>query len=151
MLSIAAAKLGARKVAGVDVDPEAINAAKENIRMNGLALDHIVLCGSGEVSALISPASLDICVVNMLFPEQVGGHISLDIASFIREGGTLCVSGIRGDEDEVEGVKSEYGKFFTFVEETSSRDGWVRMVGERNSTKFGATSKSIEELSESAM
>lgn len=82
---------------------------------------------------------------------QVGGHISLDIASFIRQGGSLCVSGIRDEPGEIEGVKSEYGKFFTFVEDTKSRDGWVRMIAERNATKLGATSQSIQELSESAM
>lgn len=88
---------------------------------------------------------------NLFDVSQVGGHISLDIASFIRQGGTLCVSGIRDEQDEIEGVKSEYGKFFTFAEEMRSRDGWVRMIGERNATELGATSKSIQELSESAM
>ena len=97
VLSIAAAKLGASMVAGVDVDPEAINAAEENMRLNTLSFDRIILCGSGEVSALISPASLDICVVNMLFPEQVEFYLGLVIkcgcasASSSDEKGRECI------------------------------------------------------------
>lgn len=70
------------------------------MRINELSLDRIILCGSGEVSALVSPASLDICVVNMLFPEQVRA-LSLDkvrlivladvcVLSSKRERNTMC-------------------------------------------------------------
>ncbi len=46
ILALACATLGATAVTAIDNDPEAVNAAKDNIRLNGLA---------GEISAAITP------------------------------------------------------------------------------------------------
>lgn len=59
ILSIAAAKLGARRAVGIDVDPEAIAVADANARKNsvdGAAV--FLLGGAGELAPLVAPAEV---------------------------------------------------------------------------------------------
>ena len=51
ILSIAAAKLGYRPVAGFDIDEEAVSAARENAALNGVAVDYRVFAlGGGRLT-----------------------------------------------------------------------------------------------------
>lgn len=59
ILSIAAAKLGARRAVGIDVDPEAIAVADANARKNSVAGAAIFLLGgAGELAPLVAPAEV---------------------------------------------------------------------------------------------
>ena len=56
VLSIAAAKLGARYVAAIEIDPDAIGNAQENVRRSGVADQVVVIEGDATtLLALVAP------------------------------------------------------------------------------------------------
>ncbi|MFN7946098.1 MAG: 50S ribosomal protein L11 methyltransferase [Blastocatellia bacterium] len=97
ILAFAAAKLspGAR-VVGFDVDPEAVEVARENAEINGVG-DEVEL----EVNRLSAFADQAFDVVLANLTADVIVPLAADFASAIRPGGVLIVSGIlreQGDE-----------------------------------------------------
>ncbi|MCY4064386.1 MAG: 50S ribosomal protein L11 methyltransferase [Chloroflexi bacterium] len=92
ILAIAAAKLGARKVLALDIDPVAVTATAENARANGVSDKIIAECGGLE-TALPSARRFDLAVVNILARVIVqlaeGG-----LGEIVRPGGTAILSGI---------------------------------------------------------
>ena len=94
LLAIAARKLGAAEVAGNDVDPVAIDVARENAAANGVALD---LRAEG-LDGL--PGPYDVVVANILANTLV--ELAPAISARLARGGLLFLSGILGgQEDEV--------------------------------------------------
>ena len=66
ILSIAAAKLGCRKVAGFDIDPEAVDASRANAAANGVSVSFFRYgLGSGERREL---GEAELVVANILGP-----------------------------------------------------------------------------------
>ena len=101
ILSIAAAKLGARKVLALDVDPIAVEATCDNARANGVTDKVVAECGSLEI-VLGAARRFDLVIVNILarvilqLTEQRLGEI-------VRAGGLAIFSGIIDSQlDEVE-------------------------------------------------
>ncbi len=66
ILSIAAAKLGCGKVAGFDVDPEAVDASRENAAANGVAVTFFKYGLGANVKRDLGTA--DLVVANILGP-----------------------------------------------------------------------------------
>jgi ribosomal protein L11 methyltransferase len=98
ILAIAAAKLapGAR-VAGIDIDPEAIAVAEENAEINAVS-NEIEL----EVNKLASFQGQDFDVVLANLTADVIVSLAADFARVLKPGGTLIVSGVlREQADEV--------------------------------------------------
>ncbi len=94
LLAIAAAKLGAGRVAANDNDPVAVTVARENAERNGAALE---LSGApvGEIAG-----AFDLVVANILANTLV--ELAPDIAARVAPGGTVLLAGILGpQEDEV--------------------------------------------------
>jgi ribosomal protein L11 methyltransferase len=92
ILAIAGYLLGARPVLAVDSDPEAVEEARRNARLNG--------CAEG-IEASARPleeigGTFDVVVANLDAPTlaRVGGRV----AALVARGGTLIVSGLREDE-----------------------------------------------------
>ncbi len=101
ILAIAAAKLGARKVLALDIDPIAVEATTENARANGVG-DKVVAEQGSLANVLGSARRFDLAVVNILarvilqLAEQRLGEI-------VRPGGIVLCSGIIDTQlDEVE-------------------------------------------------
>jgi len=98
ILAVVAARLGAGSVIGIDIDPEAIEVARETLAANGLA-DAVELCACGIEE--LSAAAFDGIVANVseaLFVQRAG-----ELAGRVRPGGALLASGfLDGDRDEVE-------------------------------------------------
>ncbi|MSS73191.1 MAG: 50S ribosomal protein L11 methyltransferase [Candidatus Latescibacteria bacterium] len=94
ILSIAAAKLGAGCLA-VDVDPVAIDNARENLAVNGVADRVEVVCGSLDA---VREAAFDVIVANI----QTNVLVPLlgDLRDRLRQGGRLILSGILDREEE---------------------------------------------------
>ena len=94
LLAIAARKLGAGRVAANDVDPIAIDVARENAARNGAALE---LTGA-PVEAIAG--TFDVVVANILANVLVA--LAPTLAGRVAPGGVLLLSGILGpQEDEV--------------------------------------------------
>ena len=94
ILSIAAAKLGFRDVAGFDVDQTAVDAAVENAEANGVKIDlRKFALGRGETfSATVPPAGgrYDVVAANILGPLLI--RFADEIVRYV--GKRLIISGI---------------------------------------------------------
>lgn len=93
---MAAVRLGARVVHGIDCDPEALASARDNLTLNGLS-SQVVLAES-DLSALpglgIPPA--DVVVAN-LTAAVLERHAEV-LCRQLTEGGILIVSGVTTDQ-----------------------------------------------------
>jgi ribosomal protein L11 methylase PrmA len=92
ILALAATLLGAERVLGVDNDPDAIRAALENRRLNKLRQVRFRL--ADLLSAALPVA--DVVTANLTGPQLV--RASDRLASAVRPGGTLIVSGVLNEE-----------------------------------------------------
>ena len=108
ILSIAAAKLGARNVLALDIDPIAVAATAGNARANG-AEDKII-AGQGSLETVSHSARrFDVIVVNIL--ARVILQLTTEgLGEILRPGGLAIFSGIIDEQlDEVETALSRSG------------------------------------------
>ena len=117
ILAIAAVKLGAARVDGVDIDPQAVTASCDNAALNE-ATAHF--CLPGELTA----GQYDIVVANIL-TNPLKGMAPL-LAGRVRTGGQLVLSGILAEQ--AEDVMVVYRDWFDF-EPPEIDEGWVRLAG----------------------
>ena len=119
ILAIAAAKLGAVRVDGVDVDPEALDTAAANARANGVSL-RLALPGEPLRS------EYDIVVANILAQPLI--VLAPLLAARSAPGGRIALSGILAAQAPE--VAAAYEPFFAC---TASRtlDGWALVEGRR--------------------
>lgn len=124
ILALAALKLGAAAAWGTDIEPQALEAARDNARLNGLE----------HAFRLVSPDSLplelqvDVVIANIVAGPLVA--LAPRFAALSRAGSRIVLSGILERQiDEVEcAYAPDYERF-----EVASRDGWVRVAAERKS------------------
>jgi ribosomal protein L11 methyltransferase len=123
ILAIAAARLGAAAVFGVDTDRLAVEAATDNAGRNGVQAQVTVEQGT---LAAVSEQGWDIVVVNILAPViiellQTGG-----LLDYVAEGGRLILSGIIEEQGQgvIEAVEAAGGR----VEQTYTVRDWVAFV-----------------------
>lgn len=89
ILAIAAEKMGAEAVQAVDISPDAVKIAKENVRMNG--------CGSigvkiADVKHFAAKERFDLVLANLATDDLI--RLKRKIFSLVKKGGYLAVSGI---------------------------------------------------------
>ena len=121
ILSIAAAKLGARRVIAIDNDPQAITVARENAEKNGVA-DKIEF--SVADFAAISPIGADLMVANLTAPLII--DFLEDIPGKVQGLKILIASGIMVEQRA--GVIRALGKAGFTVEEILTKGEWVSLV-----------------------
>lgn len=119
ILALAALKLGAKRVIGIDIDPQALQATKENARRNGVEdrLDVYLPEDQPELEA-------DVVMANILS----GPLLDLQgvITGYCKSNGQLVLSGILAEQ--VERIEDAYSKDISL--ETSAIDGeWARVSG----------------------
>ena len=108
ILSIAAAKLGARRVLALDIDPIAAEATKENAAANGVSEKIIAIEGSLE-TVLTSARRFDLVIVNIL-ARVILQLAELGLGEIVRPGGRAVFSGIIDSQvDEVEAALRRTG------------------------------------------
>jgi ribosomal protein L11 methyltransferase len=100
ILAIAAAKLGATRVAAVDVDPICVEVARSNAAINSVNLS--VACGSlgpDWPEEIGSSLGFDVVVANII----AGAIIDLapDLAAALSPGGRLIASGIIAEREQI--------------------------------------------------
>ncbi|MCR5565275.1 MAG: 50S ribosomal protein L11 methyltransferase [Clostridiales bacterium] len=96
ILAIGAALLGAGRVLAVDIDPDAVKVAQENVKHN--RVEQIVSVQQGNLLDRVSD-TCDICVANII--SNVIISFAAPLMSHIRPGGLFICSGIvsqRSDE-----------------------------------------------------
>lgn len=120
ILAISAAKLGAKKAVGVDLDPVAVDSAKQNISYN--EIDNIEIL-HGDLMEVVK-GKADIVVANIL--ADIIKILVADVKEFIAEGGYFISSGIILDrKDDVIEKLVEYG--FT-VEKVNIDGEWCCII-----------------------
>lgn len=96
ILAIAAAKLGARSVLGLDTDPIAVDVTVENAKKNGVADKIVAQTGSLE-SVRASSRRFDLIVVNIL-ARIIIPMCEEGLGQVVRPGGLAIFSGIIEDQ-----------------------------------------------------
>lgn len=117
ILAIAAARLGAARVAGVDIDPLAVEAARANAERNAVTA---LFADSAEPVA----GEYDVVVANILSnPLRV---LAPAICAHVRFGGRLALSGIlREQAEEIIGIYAQWLP----MQVADSREDWVCLSG----------------------
>jgi ribosomal protein L11 methyltransferase len=117
VLAIAAAKLGAAFVSAIDVDPDAIENARENISRNGV--EKIVEAHVGDLTDA-APSPADVVIAN-LTGTLLARHAN-ELAVLVRRGGSLIVAGFTIDEKPL--VIEAFESAFSVVESAEEVDWW---------------------------
>jgi ribosomal protein L11 methyltransferase len=117
ILAIAAARLGAGTVAGVDIDPQAVAAAAANAERNGVVARF-------TDSAQPLAGEYDLVVANILSnPLRV---LAPAICAHVRGGGRLALSGIlREQADEIIAIYSRWLP----LQVADTREDWICLAG----------------------
>ena len=121
ILALAAASLGAERVYGIDIDPQALAATMSNAEQNHLQ-DKIepVLAGRGEVPAT------DMLIANILLGPLL--DLAPHFARLVKTGGRLALSGILAVQAKA--CAAAYAQWFR-MSAPSYRDEWVLISGVR--------------------
>lgn len=133
ILGIAAAKLGAAKITEVDIDPNAVNIAKENFVLNGIEGDHVSfrvgdLVKNEEVKAALSKDKADFICANIM--AEVLAIMMGDLSDYLKEGGIIVMSGILTNKETL--IKEAIAKnpFLEYISTDTDGD-WVAVYAKR--------------------
>ena len=121
ILAIAAARLGAGNVLGVDIDPQAVSAAADNAERNQVSARF-------EDSTKDIRGQFDIVVANILSNPLKA--LAPAICSHVRPGGKLALSGILAEQAEE--LIEAYAPYLA-LSVADTRDGWVCLAGTKDS------------------
>jgi ribosomal protein L11 methyltransferase len=119
ILAIAAAKLGAARVDGVDVDPQAVQTTAANARANGVPL------GAALPEALAA-ATYDIVVSNILAQPLI--TLAPLLAARTAAHGRIALSGILASQ-AAEVIAAYVAWFDIHLDDT--QDEWALLAGKR--------------------
>ena len=123
ILGLAALLLGADHVIGVDTDPQALEASRENARRNRVEEDRLDLfLPTDEPDAMA-----DIMLANILAQPLIG--LAPRLAAMVRPGGDIVLSGILSNQARE--VMEAYEPWFV-MDEPEQREEWIRLTGRRN-------------------
>lgn len=120
ILAIAAIKLGAAKVVGIDIDPQAITASKENATRNGVADQLELFLPQDQPENLVA----DVVVANILAAPL--RELSSIITAHVAPGGALAMSGVL--DTQALDVASYYSENFT-LDAIAEQQEWCRISG----------------------
>ncbi len=120
ILAFAALLLGAPQAIGTDIDPQALEASRDNAGRNGIDPARFPVYLPADMPQ--QPA--EVVVANIL----AGPLVSLapQITALVKAGGRLALSGILAEQAEK--VRAAYADAFD-LDPTAIKDGWVRISG----------------------
>lgn len=127
ILSIEAAKLGAKRILGVDNDPEAIPSAINNAGLNGVA-DRIIFEVGTHTDLLKRTDGLDHAprvIANILSP-ILANMLSTGLADLVSPGGLLILGGVL--EHQAQGLADLARSLGLSLSKTLSQEDWVVLV-----------------------
>jgi ribosomal protein L11 methyltransferase len=123
ILGIYGAKLGAKRVEAIDIDPEALRWAMRNVELNGLAGS--IILSSTPLEKVLGPFSL--VAANLTFEEIL--TLFPQFKRVVSPGGWLILSGILEQKAmEVEGVLDMHG---FIADGTIYEEEWACLISKR--------------------
>jgi ribosomal protein L11 methyltransferase len=122
ILAMVAKKLGAQDVSGVDIDPQAIESARDNATRNNCEIDYYL--PDAFAQSRHAGERFDIVVANILSsPLKLMAPM---LSGRVAEGGSLILSGVLARQaDEVAQAYAPFIKLGVWAEQ----DGWVALHG----------------------
>lgn len=94
ILAIAALLLGASSAVGIDIDPQAISASRENAKRNAIGEQQLALYLPSQLPKL---EQADIVLANILAGPLI--ELSQAIMAMLKPGGTLILSGLLSEQE----------------------------------------------------
>jgi len=141
ILAVAAAKLGARAVLALDLDPVAVSSASENVRLNGL--QHRIAVRQSDLLGIVRDRAqakrcadkddlnvnvpVDIVVANIL--AEIILRFVDDVHAVLKPGGRFVASGITGNKEA--GVAAALESAGFTVEQVRRDQDWVAITGRK--------------------
>lgn len=117
ILAITAAKLGAKKVTGVDIDKQAIESSLYNAEVNQTQVNFFL-------PDKFNPETYDIVIANILSnPLRM---LASALSGYVCKGGKIVLSGIL--DSQIEEMSSIYQEWFD-MQVYKVMDGWVCLEG----------------------
>lgn len=123
ILGLASLLLGADHVIGVDTDPQALEASRENARRNKVEESRLDLYLPEDEPGTVA----DVMLANILAQPLIG--LAPHLASKVKPGGQLALSGILSNQ--ARDVMAAYEPWFV-MDEPEQREEWIRLTGRRN-------------------
>lgn len=123
ILGLAALLLDAKHVIGVDTDPQALEASRDNARRNGVEDSKLDL----YLPENEPDTQCDIMLANILAQPLIG--LAPHLAKLTKPGGDLVLSGILSNQ--ARDVMEAYEPWF-IMDEPEQRKEWIRLTGRRN-------------------
>jgi len=121
ILAIAACKLGAKRARAVDIDPQALQATRENALRNGITAGFEVML-PGELGA----DPVDLIIANILARPLI--ELAAELANRVAGGGRIILTGILAEQADA--VMLAYASCFDFAKPVA-RDDWMLLEGAR--------------------
>ncbi|KJG35562.1 ribosomal protein L11 methyltransferase [Photobacterium angustum] len=122
ILAIAALKLGAAKVIGIDIDPQAILASRDNAERNGVSDNLELYLPQNQPQGI----QADVVVANILAGPL--RELSPVIKSLVKDGGDLAISGVL--ESQAADVSTYYSDELD-LDPVMAREEWCRISGRK--------------------
>lgn len=120
ILAIAACKLGAGRTLAVDIDPQAVQSATDNARVNGVDLQAMLPDGLPDSTHQVVVANILSNPLKVLAPMLAGR---------VAEGGHLVLSGVL--ERQAQEVAAAYAPWIG-MSVWRAREGWVCLHGRKD-------------------
>lgn len=123
ILAMAASLLGAGRILALDIDPEAVEVARENLALNDMT--GLVECGTSPLESLTE--CFDIILANILAEELV--RLSPHLTDRLLPGGALILSGILAERESL--VRQGFAQQPLEYVRTVYAGEWVAMLYRR--------------------
>lgn len=120
ILAMAASRLGAQRVLAVDIDPEAVEVARENLALNGLL--ELVECDTLPLESISE--TFNIILANILAEELV--RLAPSLLTCLASGGLLVLSGILAEKEAL--VRDGFDPLGLEYCETRRAGEWVALM-----------------------
>jgi len=126
ILAIAAIKLGADHVTGIDIDPQAITASQDNALRNHCDSEKFIFATAHKVAQqdLQPSEQVDVVVANILANPLI--ILAPILVQAVRKGGYIVLSGIL--QEQGEDVRRVYQHWFD-IHIANEQEGWVLLTG----------------------
>jgi len=119
ILAIGASKMGFSHIVAVDTDPLALDAARENITLNGLKNIEVKEGGISVVEG-----TFDVITANLISSTLI--EIAPEVVSHLNADGIVILSGMLAGEEDM--VEDAYRKAGLDLKEKTLDDKWVTLV-----------------------
>lgn len=125
ILALAALKLGAKRIIGTDIDPQALDASRDNAKRNQIDEKDCDWILTDATHHQDDDEKIDIVIANILANPLI--ELVPVLVSYLKPKGMLVLSGIL--DSQADEVKKAYAPYIDWLE-TTVKEGWTRLVGQ---------------------